>query len=169
MSKPVVLIVEDEAPLVMLLRYNLEKEGFQVCEAADGEEALVQIAERKPDVVLLDWMLPLVSGIEVCRRIRRAPGTRALPVVMLTARGADCGRPHPAAAQGVECRLCRRHRPDGPLGRLRDRPSWSLGSAAGGGSSAPGVQLRARRHSASVQSTTIRISRSVSRRRAVWA
>ena len=73
MSKPVVLIVEDEAPLVMLLRYNLEKEGFQVCEAADGEEALVQIAERKPDVVLLDWMLPLVSGIEVCRRIRRAP------------------------------------------------------------------------------------------------
>jgi two-component system phosphate regulon response regulator PhoB len=92
MSKPVVLIVEDEAPLVMLLRYNLEKEGFQVCEAADGEEALVQIAERKPDVVLLDWMLPLVSGIEVCRRIRRAPETRALPVIMLTARGEESDR-----------------------------------------------------------------------------
>src|SRR5205085_7496424 len=92
MSKPVVLIVEDEAPLVMLLRYNLEKEGFQVCEAADGEEALVQIAERKPDVVLLDWMLPLVSGIEVCRRIRRAPETRSLPVVMLTARGEESDR-----------------------------------------------------------------------------
>jgi two-component system, OmpR family, phosphate regulon response regulator PhoB len=92
MSKPVVLIVEDEAPLVMLLRYNLEKEGFQVCEAADGEDALVQIAERKPDVVLLDWMLPLVSGIEVCRRIRRAPETRALPVIMLTARGEETDR-----------------------------------------------------------------------------
>jgi two-component system phosphate regulon response regulator PhoB len=92
MSKPVVLIVEDEAPLVMLLRYNLEKEGFQVCEAADGEEALVQIAERKPDVVLLDWMLPLVSGIEVCRRIRRSPETRALPVIMLTARGEESDR-----------------------------------------------------------------------------
>jgi two-component system, OmpR family, phosphate regulon response regulator PhoB len=92
MSKPVVLIVEDEMPLVMLLRYNLEKEGFQVCEAADGEEALVQIAERKPDVVLLDWMLPLVSGIEVCRRIRRAPETRALPVIMLTARGEEGDR-----------------------------------------------------------------------------
>jgi len=92
MSKPVVLIVEDEAPLVMLLRYNLEKEGFQVCEAADGEEALVQIAERKPDVVLLDWMLPLVSGIEVCRRIRRSPETRALPVIMLTARGEENDR-----------------------------------------------------------------------------
>jgi two-component system phosphate regulon response regulator PhoB len=92
MSKPVVLIVEDEAPLVMLLRYNLEKEGFQVCEAADGEEALVQIAERRPDVVLLDWMLPLVSGIEVCRRIRRSPETRALPVIMLTARGEESDR-----------------------------------------------------------------------------
>jgi two-component system phosphate regulon response regulator PhoB len=92
MTKPVVLIVEDEAPLVMLLRYNLEKEGFQVCEAADGEEALVQIAERKPDVVLLDWMLPLVSGIEVCRRIRRSPDTRALPVIILTARGEESDR-----------------------------------------------------------------------------
>ena len=80
MSKPLVLIVEDEAPLVTMLRYNLEKEGFEVGEAADGEEALVRIAERKPDVVLLDWMLPLVSGIEVCRQIRRMPQTRALPV-----------------------------------------------------------------------------------------
>ena len=65
MTKPLVLIVEDEAPLVTMLRYNLEREGFQVCEAGDGEEALVQIAERRPDLVLLDWMLPLVSGIEV--------------------------------------------------------------------------------------------------------
>jgi len=92
MTKPTVLIVEDEAPLVTMLRYNLEKEGFQVSEAGDGEEALVQIAERKPDIVLLDWMLPLVSGIEVCRRLRRSPETRALPVVMLTARGEEGDR-----------------------------------------------------------------------------
>jgi two-component system, OmpR family, phosphate regulon response regulator PhoB len=92
MTGPLVLIVEDEAPLVTLLRYNLEKEGFQVCEAGDGEEALVQIAERKPDIVLLDWMLPLVSGIEVCRQIRRSPQTRALPVIMLTARGEEVDR-----------------------------------------------------------------------------
>jgi two-component system, OmpR family, phosphate regulon response regulator PhoB len=92
MTKPLVLIVEDEAPLVTLLRYNLEKEGFQVCEAGDGEEALIQIAERKPDIVLLDWMLPLVSGIEVCRQIRRSPQTRQLPVVMLTARGEEVDR-----------------------------------------------------------------------------
>jgi two-component system phosphate regulon response regulator PhoB len=87
--KPLVMIVEDEAPLVTLLRYNLEKEGFGVCEASDGEEALVQIAERKPDVVLLDWMLPLVSGIEICRQIRRSPQSRALPIIMLTARGEE--------------------------------------------------------------------------------
>jgi two-component system, OmpR family, phosphate regulon response regulator PhoB len=92
MTKPLVLIVEDEKPLVTLLRYNLEKEGFQVCEAGDGEEALVQIAERKPDIVLLDWMLPLVSGIEVCRQIRRSPQTRALPVIMLTAKGEEADR-----------------------------------------------------------------------------
>jgi two-component system phosphate regulon response regulator PhoB len=92
MTKPLILIVEDEAPLVTMLRYNLEREGFQVCEAGDGEEALVQIAERRPDLVLLDWMLPLVSGIEVCRRIRRSPETRSLPVVILTARGEETDR-----------------------------------------------------------------------------
>jgi two-component system, OmpR family, phosphate regulon response regulator PhoB len=90
--KPMVLIVEDEAPLVTLLRYNLEKEGFGVCTAGDGEEALLQIAENKPDAVLLDWMLPLVSGLEVCRQIRRAPQSRALPIILLTARGEEADR-----------------------------------------------------------------------------
>jgi two-component system phosphate regulon response regulator PhoB len=87
-----VLIVEDEAPLVTMLRYNLEREGFAVEEAADGEEALLCIAERRPDAMLLDWMLPLVSGLEVCRQIRRAPATRSLPVIMLTARGEEGDR-----------------------------------------------------------------------------
>jgi two-component system phosphate regulon response regulator PhoB len=90
--KPLVLIVEDEAPLVTMLRYNLEREGFAVDAAGDGEEALMRIAERRPDAVLLDWMLPLVSGLEVCRQIRRAPATRSLPVIMLTARGAEGDR-----------------------------------------------------------------------------
>jgi two-component system phosphate regulon response regulator PhoB len=89
---PLVLIVEDEAPLVTMLRYNLEREGFAVDEAADGEEALLRIAEHRPDAVLLDWMLPLVSGLEVCRQIRRAPATRSLPVIMLTARGEEGDR-----------------------------------------------------------------------------
>ena len=90
--KPMVLIVEDEAPLVTLLRYNLEKEGFAVCSAGDGEEALLQIAENKPDAVLLDWMLPLVSGLEVCRQIRRSPSSRSLPIILLTARGEEADR-----------------------------------------------------------------------------
>jgi two-component system phosphate regulon response regulator PhoB len=90
--KSTVLIVEDEAPLVTLLRYNLEKEGFAVCSAGDGEEALLQIAENKPDAVLLDWMLPLVSGLEVCRQIRRSPSSRSLPIILLTARGEEVDR-----------------------------------------------------------------------------
>lgn len=90
--KPLVLIVEDEAPLVTMLRYNLEREGFAVDAAGDGEEALLRIAERKPDAVLLDWMLPLVSGLEVCRQIRRSRATRSVPVIMLTARGEEGDR-----------------------------------------------------------------------------
>lgn len=89
LSKPLVLVVEDEAPLVTMLRYNLEKQGFRVEEAADGQEALTRIAETPPDLVLLDWMLPVVSGIEVCRQIRRRPATRDLPVIMVTARTED--------------------------------------------------------------------------------
>jgi two-component system phosphate regulon response regulator PhoB len=86
---PRVLVVEDEAPLATLLRYNLEKQGFRVDEAADGQEALTRIGEEAPDLVLLDWMLPTLSGIEVCRQIRRRPETRDLPVIMLTARADD--------------------------------------------------------------------------------
>lgn len=88
-QSPLVLVVEDEAALVTLLRYNLEREGFRVAEARDGEEAMLQIAEQMPDLVLLDWMLPLMSGIEVCRQLRRLPETRRLPIVMLTARGEE--------------------------------------------------------------------------------
>jgi len=88
-SKPYVLIVEDEAALATMLRYNLEKQGFRVEEAVDGQEALTRIAEATPDIVLLDWMLPVMSGIEVCRQIRRRPATRDLPVIMVTARTED--------------------------------------------------------------------------------
>jgi two-component system phosphate regulon response regulator PhoB len=73
---PLILVVEDEAALVTLLRYNLEREGFRVAAAADGEEALLLAREEKPDLVLLDWMLPLLSGIEVCRQLRRMTETR---------------------------------------------------------------------------------------------
>ncbi|MSP01307.1 MAG: phosphate regulon transcriptional regulatory protein PhoB [Acetobacteraceae bacterium] len=89
LPKPLVLVVEDEAALVTMLRYNLEKQGYRVAEASDGQDALNQIQEQQPDIVLLDWMLPSLSGIEVCRQIRRKPATRDLPVIMVTARTGD--------------------------------------------------------------------------------
>jgi two-component system phosphate regulon response regulator PhoB len=90
--KPLILIVEDETALVTMLRYNLERADFDVCDAHDGEEALLQIAERKPDAVLLDWRLPLVSGIEVCRQVRCMPEIRALPIIMLSARSEEADK-----------------------------------------------------------------------------
>jgi two-component system phosphate regulon response regulator PhoB len=89
LAKPLVLVVEDEAALATMLRYNLEKQGFRVEEATDGQEALTRIAEAQPDLVLLDWMLPQMSGLEVCRQIRRRSATRDLPVIMVTARTDD--------------------------------------------------------------------------------
>ncbi|HEV7351903.1 MAG TPA: phosphate regulon transcriptional regulator PhoB [Brevundimonas sp.] len=90
--QPYVLVMEDEDALATLLQYNLEKEGYQVVIAGDGEEGLVQVDERLPDLILLDWMLPKVSGIEVCRRIRGRPETRNVPIIMLTARGEETDR-----------------------------------------------------------------------------
>ena len=89
LAKPTILVVEDEAPLLTLLRYNLEKQGFRVEEATDGQEALIRVAEGRPDLILLDWMLPALSGLEVCRQIRRRPNTRDLPIIMVTARTED--------------------------------------------------------------------------------
>ncbi|MDW3205715.1 MAG: phosphate regulon transcriptional regulator PhoB [Alphaproteobacteria bacterium] len=87
--KPKILIVEDETAVVTLLRYNLEHQGFEVDAVSDGEEALVAIEENPPDLVLLDWMLPQLSGIEVCRQLRRRPATKQLPIILLTARGEE--------------------------------------------------------------------------------
>ncbi len=89
---PYVLVVEDEDALSTLLHYNLEKEGYRVSLAADGEEALTQIDEQLPDLIVLDWMLPKVSGIEVCRRLRGRAETRNVPIIMLTARGEETDR-----------------------------------------------------------------------------
>ena len=90
--RPYILVVEDEAPLITLLRYNLEEAGFDVDEATNGEEALISVRERLPDLVVLDWMLPAVSGIEVCRQLRRRRETRDVPVIMLTARSEETDR-----------------------------------------------------------------------------
>ncbi|GGC93510.1 phosphate regulon transcriptional regulator PhoB [Chelatococcus reniformis] len=87
-----VLIVEDEEPLSLLLRYNLEAEGYDVDTVARGDDAEIRLRELVPDLVLLDWMLPGLSGIELCRRIRSRQETERLPVIMLTARGEETER-----------------------------------------------------------------------------
>lgn len=89
---PHILVAEDEDSLATLLNYNLEKEGYAVAVAADGEDALMMIDEKLPDLILLDWMLPKVSGIEVCRRLRARTETRNIPIIMLTARGEETDR-----------------------------------------------------------------------------
>src|SRR6185369_5140925 len=86
---PRILIVEDEEALTLLLRYNLEAAGYEVETVARGDEADVRLREGNPDLVILDWMLPGLSGIELCRRLRARPDTRQLPIIMLTARGEE--------------------------------------------------------------------------------
>ena len=90
--KPFVLIVEDDPALVDLLTYNFESEGYETAVARDGEAGVLAIQERPPDLVVLDWMLPNLSGIEVCRQIRQSTAHRALPVIMLTARSEEPDR-----------------------------------------------------------------------------
>ncbi|MBX9777521.1 MAG: phosphate regulon transcriptional regulator PhoB [Xanthobacteraceae bacterium] len=91
-TSPRILIVEDEEALTLLLRYNLEAAGYDVDTVARGDEADVRFRERPPDLVILDWMLPGLSGIEICRRLRARPDTRQLPIIMLTARGEESER-----------------------------------------------------------------------------
>ena len=89
---PYVVIAEDEPSLGELLKYNLEREGYETAIAADGEEALLLIEERVPDLCLLDWMLPKVAGIEVCRRLRAKTATKNIPIIMLTAKSEESDR-----------------------------------------------------------------------------
>jgi len=88
-DQPAVLVVEDEPAQREVLAYNLEAEGFRVAKAANGEEALMLVSESAPDIIVLDWMLPSVSGIEVCRQLKSRGETRAIPIIMLSARSED--------------------------------------------------------------------------------
>lgn len=87
-----VLIVEDEVAIVTLLRYNLEREGFRVFSTGDGEEAVDMVRECRPDIIVLDWMLPSMSGIDICKQLRWSPETKGIPIIMLSARGEESDR-----------------------------------------------------------------------------
>ncbi|WP_208354400.1 phosphate regulon transcriptional regulator PhoB [Pseudaestuariivita rosea] len=91
-DQPTVLVVEDEPAQREVLAYNLEAEGFLVSKAENGEEALLLVDELSPDIIVLDWMLPNVSGIEVCRRLKMRTDTRSVPIIMLSARGEEVDR-----------------------------------------------------------------------------
>ena len=92
MIAPRIMVVEDEEPLGVLLRYNLESEGYQVEVVTRGDEAEIRLQENVPDLLVLDWMVPAVSGIELCRRLRMRSETERLPIIMLTARGEESDR-----------------------------------------------------------------------------
>ncbi len=87
-----ILVIEDEEPIQILLRYNLESEGHRVRMSPDGEDTMMLIADERPDLILLDWMLPGISGIEVCRLVRARPETKDIPIIMLTARSEEAER-----------------------------------------------------------------------------
>jgi two-component system phosphate regulon response regulator PhoB len=144
---PRILVVEDEAALSLLLAYNLEAEGFVVDRVERGDEAEVRLSEIVPDLVILDWMLPGVSGLEICRRMRAREATRSLPVIMLTARGEESERVRglsigaddyvvkPFSVPELMARvraLLRRARPDRVAGLLSagdlelDRQNWRV-------------------------------------------
>jgi two-component system phosphate regulon response regulator PhoB len=91
-GQPRVLLVEDEPAQRTVLAYNLEAEGFAVTQADNGEDAMVLVDEEDPDIIILDWMMPKVSGIEVCRRLKMRPETRGIPIIMLSARAEEIDR-----------------------------------------------------------------------------
>jgi two-component system, OmpR family, phosphate regulon response regulator PhoB len=91
-GQPRVLLVEDEPAQRTVLAYNLEAEGFAVSQADNGEDAMVLVDEEEPDIIILDWMMPKVSGIEVCRRLKMRPDTRGIPIIMLSARAEEVDR-----------------------------------------------------------------------------
>ncbi|WP_309667189.1 phosphate regulon transcriptional regulator PhoB [Tabrizicola sp.] len=91
-GQPTVLLVEDEPAQRTVLAYNLEAEGFDVTQADNGEDAMILVDEEAPDIIILDWMMPKVSGIEVCRRLKMRPETRGIPIIMLSARAEEVDR-----------------------------------------------------------------------------
>jgi len=116
--KPLVLIAEDEPAQVEMLRYNLESAGYRTIAAGDGAEALRRIEEAEPDLVILDWMLPKVSGIEVCRQLRSREATHRLPILMVTALSEEPDRAH-AFETGVDDYLVKPFSPAEMMARVR--------------------------------------------------
>jgi len=144
-----IMIVEDEEPLTLLLRYNLEAEGYAVDTAARGDEAEVKLKEAAPDLVVLDWMLPGMSGIELCRRLRARPETERLPIIMLTARGEESERIR-GLATGADDYICAVPGPSGSRASLS--PATSSSTARPAASRVPPARCTSARPSSACSS-----------------
>jgi two-component system phosphate regulon response regulator PhoB len=128
--QPLILIVEDEPALLELLRYNVEKADYRVAVATDGDEALLIVEEDKPDLIVLDWMLPSVSGVEVCRRLRGNSDTRATPIIMLTAKGEEADRIY-GLETGADDYMVKPFSPNELIARIKAVLRRSFGSPDG--------------------------------------
>lgn len=154
--KAKILVVEDEESIATMIAYNLEKEGFKVETVGDGEEALLVIAERKPDLVILDWMLPSISGVEVCERLRKKEETANLPIMMLTARGEEADRIQ-GLDTGADDYMIKPFSPKVLIARInavlrRIRPAFAKKELA-----ANGVQMNLASHKVTFEEKNIRL------------
>ncbi len=147
-TKATILVVEDETAQLEMLCYNLEKEGFRVVSAEDGEEALLVAREELPDAVVLDWMLPSLSGIEVCRRLKANPETSNAPVIMLTARGEEADRVR-GLETGADDYVVKPYGVSELIARIRARLRSSRPSAAGQTLGFEDIEIDTEQHRAS--------------------
>ena len=142
-----ILVVEDDPAIAELIRYNLSREGFRVTLATDGDSALHAAAASPPDLVVLDWMIPGLSGIEVCRRLRRQPDSKALPIIMLTARGEEADRVE-GLESGADDYMVKPFSPGELAARIRAVLRRAAGSVGSGAEiiEAGGVRMDLARH-----------------------
>ena len=154
-----ILVVEDDPAIAELIRYNLTREGFQVTLAADGDTALHAAAAQPPDLVVLDWMIPGLSGIEVCRRLRRQPGSKTLPIIMLTARGEEADRVE-GLESGADDYMVKPFSPGELAARIRAvlrRAGANAGDGAAAVIEVGGVRLDLARHRVTRSGTDIHL------------
>jgi CheY-like chemotaxis protein len=140
-----ILVVDDEEDLLELVRYNLAKEGYRVQGVTSGEEALKAVRRQPPDLIVLDWMLPAVDGLEICRRLKSDPKTRDIPVVMLTAKGEESDMVKGSNAAPTTTSPSR-----------SARACWPPGSRRSCGARTPGRRTSRRPRSTSTSSRSIR-------------
>ena len=154
--RPVVLLVEDEPAQREALAYNLAAEGLEVIEASDGEAAVTLAREVTPDVVVLDWMLPELSGIEVCRRLRAAAGTRTVPIIMISARTEESDRVR-GLEMGADDYVLKPYSLAEFMARVRTQLRRTRAADVGGMLSFNGIQLDGEQHRVTRDGTEVRV------------